>query len=139
MFFALLVVTLVVAAGVAYGTVALFERPVNKILERIIANDLSSAWHRYVRFAAYVVGVSGGVRVYELERYISAPDKDTEILELTLVRWTLEIYRTIVGTLQSMAWLFLVVFLVALIAYVVVRGFELRQPKHGDETGTKAE
>jgi hypothetical protein len=41
-------------------------------------------------------------------------------------RWVLEIYRTIIGTLQSAAWLLFVFFVFALIAYVIVRGFELR-------------
>ena len=45
---------------------------------------------------------------------------------LTAERWTLEVYRTVIETLQSIAWLFLVVFLVALVAYVIVRVFELR-------------
>ncbi|MEJ2764836.1 hypothetical protein VV869_12840 [Photobacterium sp. MCCC 1A19761] len=69
-------------------------------------------------FAAYVVGISGGVRIYQLERYISAPHKDTQILELTAERWTLEVYRTIIETLQAIAWMYLVVFIFALIAYV---------------------
>jgi hypothetical protein len=42
-------------------------------------------------------------------------------------RWTLEVYRTIIGTLQSIAWMLLVFFVAALIAYVVMRGFELRR------------
>ena len=39
---------------------------------------------------------------------------------------SLEIYRTIIGPLQSAAWLLFVFFVFALIAYVIVRGFELR-------------
>jgi hypothetical protein len=39
----------------------------------------------------------------------------------------LEIYRTLIGTLQGNAWLLLVFFVAALIAYVIVRGFELRR------------
>jgi hypothetical protein len=36
-------------------------------------------------------------------------------------RWTLEVYRTVIETLQSIAWMLLVFFVAALIAYVVVR------------------
>jgi flagellar biosynthesis/type III secretory pathway M-ring protein FliF/YscJ len=39
----------------------------------------------------------------------------------------LEIYRTIIGTLQSNAWILLLFFLFALIAYVIVRGMETRR------------
>jgi len=49
-------------------------------------------------------------------------------------RWTLEVYRTIIETLQSIAWMLLVFFVAALLAYVIVRGFELRRqtPSGGD-------
>jgi hypothetical protein len=43
-------------------------------------------------------------------------------------RWLLELYRTVIATLQSTAWMLLVVFAVALIAVVIVRGQEM---KHG--------
>lgn len=133
MFFTLLIVTLLVAAGVAFGTVQLFNRPIEAVLRRIVSDEISSAWHRYIKFAAFVVGISGGVRVHQLERYISAPRRDDQILELTPERWTLEIFRTVIETLQSMAWLYLTVFLVALVAYVIVRGFELRRARQNEE------
>ncbi|MFQ6610593.1 MAG: hypothetical protein ACE5D7_07310 [Fidelibacterota bacterium] len=128
MFYILLLVTFVLAAMVSYGVVRLFNKPVSSILNRIIQDEISSAWHRYITFAAYVVGISGGVRIYQLERYISVTQKDTEILKLTPERWTLEIYRTVIETIQSIAWMYLIVFIFALLAYVVVKGFEL---KHG--------
>jgi hypothetical protein len=48
-------------------------------------------------------------------------------LTLNASRWTLEVYRTVIETMQSTAWMLLVFFVCALIAYVVVRGFELRR------------
>jgi hypothetical protein len=125
-FFTLLGVTLLIACGVSFAVVRGFDKPIAAILSRIVAEDLSSAWHRYVKFAAYVVGISGGVRIREIERYISAPEEDVEVLVLNAERWTLEVYRTIVATLQSVAWMLLVVFVVSLFAFVLVRGFELR-------------
>ena len=127
MFFALLIVTFLVAVAVSFGTVRLFDRPIASLLGRIVADELSGAWHRYIKFAAYVVGVSGGVRIHDLERYVSAPKNDEEILILTPERWTLEVYRTVIETLQGIAWVFLLVFMLALVAYVLVRGFELRR------------
>ena len=38
----------------------------------------------------------------------------------------LEVYRTLIGTLQSAAWLLLVFFVASLVAHVIVRGIELR-------------
>jgi hypothetical protein len=48
-------------------------------------------------------------------------------LQLTTERWGLEIYRTIIETLQSIAWMLLIFFVVTLIAYVIVRGREVRR------------
>jgi hypothetical protein len=39
----------------------------------------------------------------------------------------LEVYRTVLGTLQSVAGMLLAFFIVALIAFVIMRGFELRR------------
>lgn len=126
MFFSLLLVTFVLALGVSFGVIRAFDNAIGAIFSRIIQDAISDTWRKYVRFAAYVVGISGGVRIGELERYISAPLRDMEILVLNNERWTLEVYRTIISTLQSLAWMYLVVFIFALIAYVIVRGFELR-------------
>ena len=124
MFFTLLATTFALASLVSFLAVRFFDRPIGAIFERIIGDEISSAWHRYVKFAAYVVGVSGGVRVYNLERYISASDlhpEEQKVLELTRERWVLELYRTIIETLQSIAWMLLIVFVATLIAYVLVR------------------
>ncbi len=126
MFLTLLIVTFLIALAVSFAVVQLFDRPVAAILRRIVADELSSAWHRYIKFAAYVVGISGGVRIHDLERYISAPLEGQEILDLTAERWTLEAYRTVIETLQGIAWMLLLVFVLALVAYVLARGFELR-------------
>jgi hypothetical protein len=126
MFFTLLLVTFILSLAVSYGVVRTFDKPVGEIFSRIIQDPISGVWQKYIKFAAYVVGISGGVRIYQLERYISAPHKDMKILVLTPERWTLEVYRTIIETLQSLAWMYLVVFLFALLAFVIVKGFELK-------------
>ncbi len=130
MFFTLLFVTFTLSIAVSFGVVKTFDKAIASILSRIIQDDISSVWQKYIKFAAYVVGISGGVRIYKLERYISAAHKDTEVLVLNSERWTLEVYRTIIETLQSLAWMYLVVFIFALIAYVIVRGFELKNQKN---------
>lgn len=126
MFFALLFVTFAISLFVSYFVVLLFKKPITEIFARIIKDEISYTWVKYIIFATYVVGVSGGVRIHSLERYISPRNQDGDILQLTMERWTLEIYRTIIETLQSIAWMYLVVFIFALIAYVIVRGSELK-------------
>lgn len=129
MFLTLLLVTFLIAALVSFLVARLFDRPLRQILGRLVAEDLSAAWHRYIVFAIYVVGISGGVRVWSLEQYVLPRERGAPAVELTTERWTLEVYRTIIGTLQSVAWMLLVFFVFALIAYVVVRGLEMRHAR----------
>lgn len=133
MFLGLLLLTFVIALGVSVGAARMFTDPLDRILKRIIADEISDAWLKYMRFAILVVGVSSGVRIYELEKYITPQAfKDSQIVQLTADRWVLEIYRTIIETLQGIAWMLLVFFVFALIAYVIVRLAEMRK-KQADE------
>jgi ABC-type xylose transport system permease subunit len=138
MFLALLAVTLIVALAVAVAVARAFTPPLDRILKRIIADDISSAWLKYLKFAIVVVGVSAGVRIHELEKYITPfrYDKEQRIVDLTTERWVLELYRTVIETLQGIAWMLVVFFVFALIAYVIVRIAELRQTR---ATGGKTE
>src|SRR5215831_5297445 len=139
MFLVLLGVTFVVALAVSGAVVRAFSPPIARILKRIIADDISEGWLQYVRFAILVVGVSAGVRVYELERYINPNrfNNNVEVLSLTRDRWVLEVYRTVIETLQGIAWLLLCFFAVALIAYVLVRIFELRRDTAGGRSASE--
>ena len=130
MFIVLLAVTFAIALVVSSIVVLMFAKPIDGILQRIISDPISKAWTRYVKFAIYVVGISSGVRIWQLERYITPGQfKETQVLQLTLDRWILEVYRTIIESLQGIAWLLLVFFAVALVAFVIVRAIELRRTK----------
>jgi large-conductance mechanosensitive channel len=126
MFITLLVVTFIISLAVCAIITRIFRKPIDSILDRIISDAISKAWSTYLRFAIFVTGISSGVNLYKIEQYITAPQyKDGRIIELTPTRWLLEIYRTIIETLQGIAWMLLVFFLFALIAFVIVRVFEL--------------
>ncbi len=133
MFVWLLIVTLAVSATVCFLVARIFDKPIGNILARLVSGELGSAWHRYITFAIYVVGISGGVRIWALEQYVTPRAKDEEIIELNTARWVLEVYRTIIETLQGIAWMLLVFFIFALIAYVILRGFELRHARKEQE------
>ncbi len=134
MFITLLIVTFLIAAATSAVVAFLFSRPINKILSRLVSDELAPMWRRYVVFAIYVVGISGGVRVWDVERYIT-PDREGQILVLNSDRWVIEIYKTVISALQSAAWMLLVFFLFALLAYVIVRGFEWKRTISGPEKG----
>jgi flagellar basal body-associated protein FliL len=125
----LLLTTFVVAFAVATLVVWIFNKPIESILRQVLPADLSAAWAKYLRFALYVVGIGGGVRVWDLEKYMTAQEPYKVIVELTQERLFLELYQTIIGTLQSTTILLLVFFVFALIAVVLVRLFEKRTAK----------
>lgn len=130
MFLTLLLVTFLISVFVSFLVVLVFKRPIDSILKRIIADEISGAWVTYITFGLYVVGISSGVRIYELERYITKPPvQGGEIVSLTPERWVLEVYGTVISSLQGLAGVLLLFFVVALIAFVIVRIFELRRPK----------
>jgi len=144
MFISLLIATFLIALSVSGLIVLLFAKPVKRIMARIIPDEISAAWVRYLTFAIFVVGVGGGVRINQMERYVTPQDKDIGVLTLTPERWVIEVYSTIIGTLGSIAWMLLVFFVFALLAYVLVRSFEMKRrdlPYHhaaGEGPGTGA-
>ena len=137
MFFSLLIVTFVVAVLVTTATIRFFDKPIASILAKVVNGTLASAWQRYITFAAYVVGISGGVNLFKLEQYINARHEHTVVLALNAETWTLEVYRTIIQTLQSLAWMLLVVFVVTLIAYAIVSALSFRRNRTANVESTE--
>lgn len=129
MLLSLLAVTFAIAFITSLIITMVFKKSLNSILLRIINDEISSAWSNYIIFATFVVGISGGVRIWQLEKYITPQTKDSPILVLNQERWILEIFRTIIETLQSIAWMLLLFFVFALIAFVIVRISELKRQK----------
>jgi hypothetical protein len=126
MFITLLIIKFVIALLVSLLTVLVFRKAIHKILKRLVSEDIFTAWSRYILFAIFVVGIAGGINLWQIDRYIT-PDDKGNILQLTQERWVLEIYRSVIDTLVSIAWLLMVFFVFALIAFVIVKGIELRR------------
>jgi hypothetical protein len=128
-FLSLLAATFLIAVAVSAAIAAAFHPAISRILKRIFSDEIYHAWVRYLMFAVFVVGISSGVRIWDLEKYIDPgrlPDSGQGPLVLNADRWVLEVYRTIVGTMQGLAWLLLVFFIFAMLAYVMVRFSEAR-------------
>lgn len=141
MFFSLLFATLLTSLATSTIVALLFRKSIGGILTRVLRDDISMAWQRYIMFAVIVVGLSSGVNLYKLEQYtegsqgrwVDKPGVEKQHDEqewkppvLNNETWTLEIYRSIVGTIQGIAWALLVFFLVSLVAFVIVRGQETK-------------
>ena len=125
----LLIATFIIALVVASLVAFIFAKPIGGIMARVVPGDISRAWTRYLVFAIYVFGIGGGVRVWDFEKYLAPTPPTNQLVTLTADRWMLEIYQTIIGTLQSTATMLLVFFVFALIAVVIVRFAEIRATK----------
>lgn len=136
MFFYLIIVNFLVAASVSLVVISFFSKSINNILQRIINDPINTSWAKYTKFAGMVVGISSGIRVYDVEKYITPVtySKDgNKIIELTSERWFLEVYRTVIETLQGLAWMMLLFFVISLLAYVIVRWAEMKYPNSKKE------
>ncbi len=130
MFLLLFFATFVAAAAVSFAVMWLFTKPIDSVLRRIIDDQISAAWSKYMKFAILVVGISSGVQLRDLEKYISPTLGGREVQSAAwpgFDRWIFELYRAAIETLQGIAWMLLVFFVFALIAYVIVRIGEMRR------------
>src|SRR6266702_5777031 len=130
MFLFLLFATFVAALFVSIVVMCLFTKPIESVLRRIIADEIRAAWSKYMKFAILVVGVSSGVQLRDLEKYISPTLGGREVQSPAspgFDRWIFELYRVAIETLQGIAWMLLVFFVFAFIAYVIVRIGEMRR------------
>lgn len=127
-FLSLLVVVFLLSTVLSILVAWAFLPAVRRILHRIIGDEVYTAWVRYIMFALVVLGISGGTRLWQLQRYLpaGAGPEGPPPLELTRDRWILELVQTVLSCLSSVAWGLLVFFLVALAAFAVVRLAETR-------------
>lgn len=120
----LLFLTLALSAATCFSVNQVFRKTVLKMLSKIFPEDITLAFRRYLAFALYVIGIGGGVRIYDIERYINpakrASEGSIEPLLLNNERLVLEMVRTLIETLQSLAWALFLFFLIILIAWLIV-------------------
>ena len=124
-------VSLVTAGLVSFCVASVCEKPLSIPMERIIQNETSSAFTRYVRYATYLVGISHGVRLhpigFEIVAHFSEHDYDpAHILEHNLdyqllLMW---IQMVIIQSLTAIAYMYLAFFIFGLIAYITVKARE---------------
>lgn len=132
MFYYLMFANFAIALIVSITVVLVFGKSIDSILARVINDPINTSWAKYTKFAGMVVGVSSGIRIYDMEKYITPivyNVKENYIVQLTTERWFLEIYRTIIETLQGLAWMLLVFYVIALFSYVIVRWSEVKTKK----------
>ncbi|HCF94750.1 MAG TPA: hypothetical protein DEW46_06795 [Verrucomicrobia bacterium] len=129
MFLFLLFTLLAVAVLLTSAVVVAFRKPIQGIFSRLIGEPLSDAWVRFLTFALYVVGISSAVHAYRLDQYVSTQHGGDVIAELNVNTWVLEIYQTVRSVLGGLAWSLMSFFIIALIAFIIVRACELKRER----------
>ena len=128
-FIILLIGLLALAIVITAVVVACFRKPIQGIFNRLIGEPLAGAWVQYLTFVLYVVGFSCAVNSYRIDNYVMQRNKDALLTPLNLQTAILEAYHTVESVLGGLAWTLTAFFIVALIAYIIVRAFELKQPQ----------
>ncbi len=120
MFIKLFLITFFTSVSVSFLVNKIFAKSIRTILAKLVQEKIAQVFTRYVYFAIYVIGLSGGVNIYSLERYLKKTDPDLPLLTLNADKFFLEIYKTIIETLQSITFLLFFFFLVTLVSYVLI-------------------
>ena len=111
-----------VAAGlVSFCAASVCEKPLSILMRRIIQNETSHTFTRYVRYATYLVGISHGVTVDPLGFEFTAQFVDRDIERQHLLLW---IQVVIMQSLTAIASMYLALFILGLIAYITVKARE---------------
>lgn len=116
------------------ATIAWLSREaMDAVLRRFVVDPVvRGGFEKYLRFAIVVVGISSGTRAKALQEYIAAAEWNKPTLQAALTQefWTLELYRTVMGTLEGVAGLLLLCIFLALIAPAVLRMLNVEPPKN---------
>ena len=122
-------VSFVTAGSVSFCVVSVCEAPLSILMRRIIQNETSRRFTRYVRYATYLVGISHGVTVdplgFELRAHIFKHDFIHHVSNYpewwVWLIWILTIIMQSLTAIASMYLVFLVFFIFGLIAYITVK------------------
>ena len=128
MFLTLILATFVLAVLTSLVVERAMRKPVSEILSKIVG-DLAGAWQKYVSLGIYVMGISWGAPVGRLREYIRVDSEFLKREPLDMPHMALNMYETVIETLQGVTTLLLAFFVFTMIAYVIVRGLEVRAEK----------
>jgi len=126
------------AAAVAISSLLawLFKIPVESLLRYLAERDVAEAWTKYVFFLLFVVGVASGTRIRLLEEYLAAPVWNQNAIQgqMTQEFWVLEMYRTLIGSVEGIAWMLVLLTLIGVGAYFVMRKNKANQTQPAGDT-----
>lgn len=114
MFVTLLLANLAASLLVCLAAVLIFRLPLAKVLKDRFSEDAAAVWMKFILFTVFVIGISVGTRIWEIERY-AEPQRSVTISQNLLA---LEVYKTVIATMQVSAVLLFVLLTVVGLAYL---------------------
>lgn len=122
MFYSLLLSSLVTSIILSLIVVSLFKKSVESMLSKVIEVDIYSEWSKYISFVMYVVGITSGIKISELQKFT----ENTSFLNpdyFNFEKVALNVFLSAKETAQSLAWLLFVFYMVVLISLVIIKIF----------------
>jgi len=117
MFVSLLLANVAASFLACLGIALIFYFPLAQLLRNQFSADAASVWIKFILFAVFVVGISVGTRIWELERYAD-PRSGGAISQDVLA---LEVYKTVIATLQVDGFLLFVLLALVGLIYLARR------------------
>jgi len=114
----LLVTIVSVSLLTALTTSYVFMPWLKRVLDRLTSQPLAQAWQRCLNWAIILVGLQGGIHIWELENL--ALSKKQIPFNTNPMYWILEIYRAFIDTAQSCMWVIILFLLVAFVVEAIV-------------------
>ncbi len=123
------IVSFVTAGLVSFVVASVCETPLSILIRRIIQNDTSCIFTRYVRYVTILVGIAYGVTVNPLSYELAAQFQES--ISIRHVpnypewwMWLIGLLTIIMQSLTAIASMYLVFFIFGLIAYITVNVVE---------------
>jgi hypothetical protein len=118
----ILAFSFVSAIVIAACVVTFFSTSIDAALARVIPEEMTPAWSRYVKFALFVVTFAGGMRLSELEAFLTM--RTPAGPPLAAGHGLLEVFKSITGSLIAASGTLLGFFAVTLAVYASMRFYQ---------------
>ena len=128
------IVLFATAGLVSFCVASVCEKPVSILMRRVIQNETSRMFTKYVRYATYLVGISYGVTVNPLSSELRIHMLEHISIDRVSFHpewwmWLIWIQPIILQSLTAIASMYMALFVLGLIAYITVKVREKRYLK----------
>ena len=133
----IIVLAYAASATVAVLTTAVFSRPIDRVLFKLISDEMASAWSLFIKFALFCATFTSGMPPSDQAKFVGF---NTPIVVPPIPGdGTMFVMRSVGGALMGASWFLLVFFGVTLTAYAGGRFYSAVREKKEREAKAAAE